>query len=211
MRTRLSRNFRKFPPPPQYPDHHLSIPGASPSITFSISTTFPVSCFKATSAYFDHSGYLGGAVSLVVAKPSASPSAVGWFIRGNEIRVPFQLIAWHSNKLILLREIQGLFFFAKDQSRYLSSSLYNFDIKYLNDCTSQITLHYNHPCLRSACIMVELLTFRAALRACYASRRLKRRKSERDGAMFRKSWSWNVKEARGLRRRRMTMPWEKLD
>lgn len=48
-------------------------------------------------------------------------------------------------------------------------------------------------------------------RVCYASRRLKRRKSERDGAMFRKSWSWNVKEARGLRRRRMTMPWEKLD
>lgn len=76
MRMRLSRNFHKFPPAPQYPDFTISISCAPSSITFSISTTFPVSCFRAASAYFDHSGYLGGVVSLVVTKPSASPSAV---------------------------------------------------------------------------------------------------------------------------------------
>jgi len=79
-------------------------------------------------------------------------------------------------------------------------------LKYRNDCLSQITLY---PVIVRDFERAALLMFQAILRACYASRRLKRRKSEHDGAMFRKSWSWNVKEARG--RRQMTMLWEKLD
>lgn len=56
----------------------------------------------------------------------------------------------------------------------LSSSLYNFDVKYLNDCTSQVTSRHLTIIRDFDERTVELLMFRATLRACYASRRLKR-------------------------------------
>lgn len=76
--------------------------------------------------------------------------------------------------------------------------------------TDNLTLLYNCPVLRLVDnTWYPYLRFDNIVRVLRRS--LKKRKSERDVAMFRKSWSWNVKEARGLRRRRMTMPREKLD
>lgn len=211
-RERDSRNFRKFPPSLQYPDCHL-FPQCS--VVHHIFNFHHVSRFL-LQGYFGllRSKWIPRRCRFIGRRKAVSLTVgdSGWFSRGNESRVPFQAVAQHSSKLHLwiLREIRDRFFFGKDL--YVDIIfLYNFDIKYdIIDCTSQITLYYP-VIVRDFDECAALLTFLATLRACYVSRRLKRRKSEHDGAMFRKSWSWNVKEARGLRRRRMTMPWEKLD
>lgn len=70
---RSSHNFRRFPPSSRIA---ISIPCAS-SITFSISTTFSVSCFRAASASFDYRGYFDNAVSLVVVSLTVGYS--DWF------------------------------------------------------------------------------------------------------------------------------------
>ena len=208
------RNFHKFPPSLQYPDRHLYplCPVVHHIFNFHHVSRFLLQgCFK---AYFDHSGYLGGAVSLIVAKPSDG-FTVGnssWFSCGNELRVPSDNLTFK----------QTYKFFEKFEIDFSSAKicgdiifLHRFTILTLNILVIldilQIILHYALSSSETFDERATLLMSRATLSACYASRRLKRRKSEHDGAMFRKLWSWNVKEARGLRRRRMTMPWEKLD